>query len=102
MSKRALGIDFGTSNSYFSEVSGDVPPRYEDLKFHSADSTVPTCVLYQKNNGELEPIDFGQSAIDTWIELEEDERKLYEFHSGFKPDIAHNSESFRHAISFFL
>ncbi len=101
MEKRALGIDFGTSNSYFSEISGDIKPICADIKFQGDQSTVPTCVLYQKKEDTLEPLYFGQDAVDFWMDLLEDERDEYAFFSGFKPDIAHSSQAYEHTVAFF-
>jgi hypothetical protein len=121
--QHALGIDFGTSNSYFSDVRvGGIQLSYTDLKFHNGQSSVPTCILYKKqnNNGELpqvidapssdahpallehwNPCAFGAAAIELWKDLLDEERPHYHFRGGFKPDIAFTRQSYIDAVNFF-
>lgn len=101
----ALGIDFGTSNSYFSDVRvGGLELSYTDLKFHNGQSSVPTCVLYEKKPGtdtEWQPHSFGEAAIELWKDLLEEERSQYRFRGGFKPDISFEQQAYKDAVSFF-
>lgn len=106
----ALGIDFGTSNSYFSDVKvGGVELSYTDLKFHNGRSSVPTCMLYErKKESDTQtdrdiwlPHSFGEAAIDLWKDLMDDERVDFRFRGGFKPDIAFDPEAFSDAVHFF-
>ncbi|TNE45163.1 MAG: hypothetical protein EP343_28245 [Deltaproteobacteria bacterium] len=111
--QHALGIDFGTSNSYFSDVRvGGLELAYTDLKFHNGQSSVPTCLLYQRNdaqatrNGETlsdewEPCAFGDAAIELWKDLLDDERDAFTFRGGFKPDITFKPQAYRDAVHFF-
>lgn len=108
----ALGIDFGTSNSYFSDVKvGGLELSYTDLKFHNGHSSVPTCVLYEKKPNPhaigdeprflWTPHSFGEAAIELWKDLLDDERPHFRFRGGFKPDIAFEEQAYEDAVSFF-
>lgn len=116
----ALGIDFGTSNSYLSDVRvGGQDLSYTDLKLHDGQSSIPTCVLYQKNPHATdtntsgpkdawqesttlwEPCAFGEAAITLWKDLHTEERAHYRFRGGFKPDIAFDEQAYRDAVCFF-
>lgn len=111
--QHALGIDFGTSNSYFSDVRvGGLELAYTDLKFHNGQSSVPTCVLYHRTdekaskNGEVlsdawEPCAFGDAAIELWKDLLDEERDAYIFRGGFKPDITFKPQAYQDAVHFF-
>ena len=101
--QHALGIDFGTSNSYFSDVlMRGGTPSYTDLKFHNGQSSVPTCVLYRKEGEGWVPDSFGDAAIELWKDLTEEERGDYRFRGGFKPDLSFNQQSYQDSVAFFL
>ena len=60
----ALGIDFGTSNSYFSDISvGGSQPTCTDIKINGM-ASIPTCLLFRHgNNREKKVVAFGQQPF---------------------------------------
>ena len=81
--KNVLGIDFGTTNSYFCKCPGDtVQPR--GIDFGTGRDGIATAVLYR---GEREPL-VGDEALQEWGEAGAGERAGYELRIHFKPDVA--------------
>jgi len=96
-----LGIDFGTTNSYFCACD-----RYLTLttiKFDQSVSggTLPTAVLWRAEGEPERTVHFGVYAINEWGEMPADERRRHCFATQFKPDLA-VSEAARTAARHFL
>jgi hypothetical protein len=97
-----LGIDFGTTNSYF--CSCDRYLTVTTIKFDQslAGGTLPTAVLWPKEGAEPNGATrFGNYAIAAWGQMSADERKQCHFATQFKPDLA-VSNAAREAAGRFL
>ena len=100
-SDQVLGIDFGTSNSYFCRYN---IVNTENLKIREFDfgndqiGSLASSILYRNsiNNNIL----IGSEAEQEWGEATLKERKDYILRTHFKPDIAINEEAKKNAIDF--
>lgn len=100
-SDQVLGIDFGTSNSYFCKYH---VVNVDNLKIREFDfgnnqkGSVSSTVLYRslsENN-----ILFGSEAEQEWGDSTAKEKKEYILCTHFKPDIAINEDAKKNAIDF--
>lgn len=97
--KHYLGIDFGTSNSYFcltaENVLSAVPVVIDGV------SAIATAILYETGtDGEERVVAFGDRAIEEWGLRSEAERRRCRLSTLFKPDIGYSDPAFRDARSF--
>lgn len=91
----ALGIDFGTSNTYFCKSAGD-QPLPSSIDFGTGHDGIATAVLYRR---EREPL-VGDEALHEWGEATEVERRDYSLHIHFKPDVGVSEDAARYAEDF--
>lgn len=94
-----LGIDFGTSNSYFcltaDGVLSAVPIVIDGV------SAISTAILYETGpDGEEHLIAFGDHAIEEWGLRKEKERSECRLSTMFKPDIGYSESAYRDAGMF--
>ncbi len=86
-----LGIDFGTSNSYFalSKVMPQMVIELRDLKFEYGASSISTSVLWETAAGKRgQVLAIGDNAEERWITRSDEERKTLHLGTNFKPDLA--------------
>ncbi len=93
-----IGIDFGTTNSYFSrfllEADGH---RVRPIDFGNDQvGALPTTILYRK---EKHPV-IGDAAENEWGEASARERRDYRLRTHFKPEISKSDEAKADAITF--
>ncbi len=97
-----IGIDFGTSNSYFSYANLESRTHVEPIPLRGRDS-VTSCLLWRPpERDDADILAFGESAIQEWAEsVAEGATEDRRFAAGFKPDIR-TSEQARHDAWGFL
>jgi molecular chaperone DnaK len=98
-----LGIDFGTSNSYFaaSKVMPQLVIELRDLKFEYGASSIPTSVLWKTSAGRrVQVLAIGDNAEERWITRSDEERKTLQLGTNFKPDLASSSDARADAEAF--
>ena len=57
----ACGLDFGTSNTTFGSMSGDIPSL---LHLESSQTTIPSAIFYERDGAVL----IGRRAIDAYVD----------------------------------
>jgi hypothetical chaperone protein len=57
----ACGLDFGTSNTTFGSMSGDIPSL---LPLESSQTTIPSAIFYERDGAVL----IGRRAIDAYVD----------------------------------
>jgi molecular chaperone DnaK len=81
--EHVLAIDFGTSNSYFCRcLSGELRP--EPIQFKSGRDGLSTAILYRDGSNPI----VGDTAVQEWGELEDDDRENVDLITHFKPEIS--------------
>ncbi len=94
MSKHYIGIDFGTSNSYFCITPDDV--LQPNAICFDNDTSIETAVLWE--NDEVK--DFGTTAVKGWSYASPADKKNWRLSLQFKPDISTSEQSKKDAIAF--
>ena len=89
-----IGIDFGTSNSYFCITPENI--LQPNAICFDDNSSIETAVLWE--NDEIK--DFGTSAVKGWGYASPDERKKWRLSLQFKPDIACSEQAKKDAAAF--
>ncbi len=97
-SKQVIGIDFGTSNSYFckflTETDGH---KTRTIDFGNDQiGSISSSILYRNNKLNL----IGTLAEQEWGESTIKEKKTYKLRTHFKPDILFSNEAKDTAIDF--
>ena len=83
-----LGVDFGTTNSYFCKCPVDhIAPT--GIDFGTGTDGLPTVVLYRDNKDPL----VGYEGITEWGDATDQERQSYHLQTHFKPDIGSSREA---------
>jgi len=96
--KKVLGIDFGTTHSYFAKSQEDRPsPESIDLSSSSSFKGIDTVVLYEPDGTTL----IGEPAIYEYVALSTESRKNCQLAVQFKPEIASSQEAYSHSVNFF-
>ncbi len=94
-SDHVIGIDFGTTNTYFAKCPGDqISPIGVDFK--GGWDGLASAILYR---ADLAPL-VGNEALQEWGDAEESERSGYSLKTHFKPDIAASDEARKCAADF--
>lgn len=99
-SKQYLGIDFGTSNSYFCLTNegflGTTPVMFD------GQTSISTSILWEiRSDGTRHMLAFGDRAVEEWGFRSEAQRRNCRISTMFKPDIGF-SESARDDATAFL
>ncbi|MCD6261843.1 MAG: hypothetical protein J7J52_02315 [Deltaproteobacteria bacterium] len=94
--KRVLGVDFGTTNTYFSICPCDeLLPQGVDFEGRGRDG-LSTAVLYR--NDEIFLI--GDKAIEEFSDASSEERRSFSLMMQFKPDISKSEKAKKAAVDF--
>ena len=96
--EHVLGIDFGTTNSYFckylSEPDGH---KIRTIDFGNRQlGGMPSTILYRKDKNPV----VGKTAEEEWGEASPAERRQYDLHTHFKPDITRSENARTDAANF--
>ncbi|RLD12417.1 MAG: hypothetical protein DRI44_00680 [Chlamydiae bacterium] len=94
MNKHYIGIDFGTSNSYFCITPDDVL-QPNPICFDN-DTSIETAVLWENN----EVKDFGSSAVKGWNYASPADKRNWRLSLQFKPDISSSARAKDDAVAF--
>jgi molecular chaperone DnaK (HSP70) len=90
-----LGVDFGTSNSYFAKCPSDqISPVGVD--FGGGRDGLASAVLYRNGKEIL----VGDEALQEWGDTGATKRANCRLQANFKPDIVTSDEARRHAVDF--
>lgn len=90
-----LGVDFGTTNSYFCKCpSNQISPTGMD--FRLGQDGLPSAVLYRDRGDPL----VGYEALAEWGNATDQVRRTYRLRTHFKPDIGSNKEAEEAAQAF--
>jgi molecular chaperone DnaK len=93
---KVIGVDFGTTRSYFSICpSDDVKPQ--GVTFGGVREGVATAILYREGTAMLL---IGDEALQEWSEIPQGEKTGYLLRTQFKPDIAVNQAARKCARQF--
>lgn len=92
--KHYIGIDFGTSNSYFC-ITPDRVLQPNPICFDN-ETSIETAVLWDGNIVK----DFGTTAVKGWGYAAPDEKKNWRLSLQFKPDISISETAKKDAIAF--
>ena len=98
-STQVLGIDFGTTNSYFCKYFShpDEGHKVRPIDFGQGHiGSVPTTILYREDRSAI----IGSTAEDEWGEASENERTSYSLRTHFKPDISNDEQSRQDSTNF--
>lgn len=96
-----LGIDFGTTNSYFCTCTPEF--TVTTIRFEQAVSggSLPTAILWRHGgDGTDEVISFGEHAINMWCDMRPAERKRHRFATQFKPDLGVSEDARANTVGF--
>jgi len=93
--KHYIGIDFGTSNSYFC-ITPDNVLQPNPICFDN-ETSIETAVLWEKETVK----DFGTTAVKGWGYAAPDEKKNWRLSLQFKPDISTSETAKKDAVAFF-
>ena len=93
--KHYIGIDFGTSNSYFC-ITPDSVLQPNPICFDN-ETSIETAVLWEEDTVK----DFGTSAVKGWGYAAPDEKNKWRLTLQFKPDISTSEAAKKDAIAFF-
>jgi len=94
-----IGIDFGTSNSYFCRyfIGDCANHKIRAIDFGNEQiGSISSNILYTKD----EKILVGEQAIQEWGDATTKEKATWKFHTHFKPDIVKNVEAKKCAIDY--
>ena len=97
-SKQVIGIDFGTSNSYFCKFlteSDGHKTRTIDFGNDQVGS-ISSTIMYRPNKSNL----IGTIAEQEWGESSNEEKQSYKLRTHFKPDITIDPEAKQYATDF--
>jgi len=95
INKHYVGIDFGTSNSYFCITSGDVL-QPNSICFDN-ETSIETAVLWENDAVK----DFGTRAVKGWGYASPAEKENWRLNVQFKPDISTSDQAKLSAVAFF-
>ena len=93
-----LGIDFGTTNSYFCKyLSNPDGHKIRTIDFGNQQmGGMPSTILYRKAKTPV----VGKTAEEEWGEASPSERRSYDLRTHFKPDITRSEEARSDAVNF--
>lgn len=94
INKHYVGIDFGTSNSYFCITSGDVL-QPNSICFDN-ETSIETAVLWENDAVK----DFGTRAVKGWGYAPPAEKENWRLNVQFKPDISTSNQAKQSAVAF--
>jgi hypothetical protein len=90
-----LGVDFGTTKTYFSKCPAD-DPSPTSVDFGDGKDGIPSAILYRRGK---EPL-VGQTALDEYGEAAPSERAQFRLVTNFKADLARSEEARAAAADF--
>ena len=96
--RQVLGVDFGTTNSYFCKYL--THPSGQKIRLidfgNNQLGSLPSTILYREGKSPV----VGKTAEIEWGEATRAERKKYSLHTHFKPDITRSEEARNNATLF--
>jgi hypothetical protein len=96
--KHHIGIDFGTSSSYFCVIPSSVF-KPNPICFDGVEA-IDTAVLWEGNGQDKRVRTFGTTAVKEWGFRTPEEKKTCALATQFKPDISVSEEAAQNAAAF--